>query len=190
MIKDYPDLIAEVSHRSGRGDVANRAGMYVGMAEKMLSRRLRLTDMITDAELTTNSSGLAELPEGCQELISVTVRGDRLERRPLAALLDGTRAGYSVQARSLKSSVRQSPHQIVYFDAVPSLETHNVTWLLDREPELYLQAVLFQVHTGSNAIEQAQATAGYLAGLIDDANSADSKLRHAGTIVTLGRNTP
>ena len=49
MINDYPELIAEVSARSGATDVVNRAKMFVGMAEKMLSKRLRLAGMETAA---------------------------------------------------------------------------------------------------------------------------------------------
>lgn len=190
MISDYPELVTEVSHRSKRTDIVNRASMYVGMAEKMLSKRLRLADMMTDGELTTDSNGLADLPTDCQELAQVVVHACKLSKRPLNTILSGAKAGYAITGQKLKSSFRLTPHQIVYFGAVPSLEANGTTWLLEREPELYLQAVLFQVYTGNNDIEQAQATAGYLSGLIDDANTADYAARLSGTRVNLGRNTP
>ncbi|MBO6507979.1 MAG: hypothetical protein JJ979_05770 [Roseibium sp.] len=190
MIADYPELIAEVSHRSKRSDVVNRAAMYVGLAERMLSKRLRLSEMLAEVEATTDSSGLADLPDGYQEMKTVTVHDCELRRRPLNLILTKAKAGYAIQARKIKSSFRSTPHQLVYFGAVPSLEANNTTWLLDLEPELYIQAVLFQIYTGNNEIEQAQATAGYLSGLIDDANDADAAARHSGTVVSLGGNTP
>lgn len=190
MINDYPELIAEVSARSGAAGIVNRAKMFVGMAEKMLSRRLRLANMETSAELTTDANGSVNLPADYQEIRSIRVDKSDIERKPLDVVLEGRQCGYAIQARVLKSTRKSKVHQLVYYAAVPGLETANTNWLLDDEPELYLQAVLFQVYTASNDIGKAQATAGYLGELIDAASDADHMNRHAGTRINLGNVVP
>lgn len=190
MINDYPELIAEVSTRSGATNVVNRAGMFVGMAEKMLSKRLRLANMETAIDLTTDSNGSVNLPTDYQEMRSIRVDNRDIERKPLGVVLDGRQCGYAIQAKVLKSTYKSKAHQLVYYAAVPGLEAANTSWLLNEEPELYLQAVLFQTYTANNEIEKAQATAGYLGGLISAANEADHMNRHAGTRINLGKVVP
>ncbi len=190
MINDYPELIAEVSTRSGVSDVVSRAKMFVGMAEKALSKRLRLANMETATELTTDESGCVDLPADFQEMRSIRVNQQDIERKPLGVVLEGRQSGYAIQAKVLKSTYTSTAHSLVYYAAVPDLEADNTSWLLDDEPELYLQAVLFQVYTANNEIEKAQATAGYLGGLINAANGADHMNRHAGTCINLGNIVP
>ena len=71
MIQDYAELIAEVTTRSSVSDVATRAKMHVGMAENMLSKRLRTSDMETAVVLTTDADGLAALPSDYAEMRSI-----------------------------------------------------------------------------------------------------------------------
>lgn len=186
MINDYPELIAEVSARSGVTDVVNRAGMFVGMAEQMLSKRLRLGGMETAAELTTDASGSVALPVDYQEMRSIRISSGVVPRRSLDVILADRQCGYAVQGKVLKSTYKSTAHQLVYYATVPGLEAANTSWLLDDEPELYLQAVLFQVYTANTDIEKAQATAGYLGSLIEAANEADHMNRHVGTRINLG----
>lgn len=190
MISDYPELISEATHRSQRSDVVNRAAMYVGMAEKMLSKRLRLTDMLTETTLTTDSSGNVDQPADYQEMSTVHVNGCQIYKKPLAKIIDGTEDGYAVLKSTIRSSYKSMDHDAIYYASLPSLEAANTSWLLDLDPELYVQAVLFQIYTGNNDIEKAQATAGYLAGLVEAANDADLAARISGTHVSLGGNTP
>ena len=190
MINDYPELIAEVSARSGATDVVNRAKMLVGMAEKMLSKRLRLSGMETAVELTTDANGSVNLPDDYQEMRDIRVNDCLLDRKPLAVILDGYQRGYAVQGGALISSYKSTAHDLVYYASMPSLEANSTNWLLDDEPELYLQAVLFQVYTANNEIDKAQATVGYLAALIEEAHQADHMNRHAGTKINLGNLTP
>ena len=186
MICDYPELIAEICARSGVSDVANRAGMLVGMAERMLSKRLRLAGLETGVEATTGEDGLAYLPGDYQEMRSVHVGARSLERLPLDVVSAGRREGYAVQGKKLRSTQASTPHRLVYYAGVPSLEVNNTNWLLDEEPELYLQAVLLQVYLAENDLEKVEATAGYLTSLIEAANRADHMKRLAGTRINFG----
>ena len=186
MIRDYSELIAEVCARSGVSDVANRAAMLVGMAERMLSKRLRLAGMETGVEATTGADGLAYLPADYQEMRSVHVGRKPLERLPLDAALAGRREGYAVQGKTLRSTRASTPHRLIYYAGVPSLEANDTSWLLDEEPELYLQAVLLQVYLATSALDKIEATAGYLTSLIEAANRADHMKRLAGTRINFG----
>lgn len=185
MIQDYSELIAEVSARSGISDVVNRAAQLTGMAENMLSKRLRLAGMETEVELTTSSTGTVALPDDYREMRLVSVSDRTLNRRPLGLIRQGG-CGYAVQGKILHSSFKGTAHTCIYYAALPSLEANDTNWLLDDEPEIYLHAVLFQAYTAGNNLEQAQATAGYLGALIDAANNADHLARHAGTRINLG----
>ena len=75
MIRDFADLIAEVTVRTDRPDVAGRAAMLVGLAERALSKRLRLADMETVAALTTDAGGVAALPVDYEAMRTVDIAG-------------------------------------------------------------------------------------------------------------------
>ncbi len=187
MISDYPELIAEVAERSGVSDVATRAKMYVGMAEKALSKRLRLAEQEKSVELVTDATGAVDLPADFEEIRTILV-GDRyIDRKPLEVILRGRQTGYAVEGRVLKSSHALTAHQLVYYASLPGLEANNTNWLLDDEPEIYLHAVLFQVYTAKNDIARAEATAAYLAGLIEAANRAATMKRIGATRVNFAR---
>ena len=190
ILADYSELVAEATERSGVSDVANRAGMLVGMAEKMLSKRLRLSSMETVIRLRTDAGGRAELPGDFSEMSFVRVGDATLARKPMVALLEGGAHGYATQGKLLRSSHKAAEHVCSYFAALPSLEKNGSNWLLEEEPEIYVHAVLFQIYTASDQIEKASLTAGYLASLIDEANGADYMKRRAGAIVSLGRIAP
>lgn len=50
MINDFAELIGEVTERTGVSDVANRAGMHVGLAEEYIRKALHIgsVDLIAD----------------------------------------------------------------------------------------------------------------------------------------------
>jgi len=190
MIRDYPELISEVSRRSGVTDVANHAAMYVGMAETALSKMLRVGEMETAAEVTTDANGDATLPTDYAEMRSILIGTREVERKSLPLVLAGSVCGYAVQGKTLKSTFKSTTHSCVYYAAIPSLDTANTNWLLESEPEIYLQAVLKQIYIAKTDVERASATATYLAGLIEDANTAARTARLTGTRISLGNIVP
>ena len=180
MINDYAELITEAAHRTGVTDVASRAKMYVGMAEKALSKRLRVADMEAETTLATDNLGRVDLPDDYVAARAVFVNKAELPRKAFSQIRQERACGYVIQGSVLHSSERETDHDLAYYAAIPSLEANNTNWLLDAEPELYLQAVIFQVYTAKSDLEKAQATAGYLNALIEGVTQQDTVARYAG----------
>lgn len=180
MINDYAELIAEASQRTGVTDVASRARMCVGMAEKALSKQLRVADMETETTLTTDSLGRADLPDDYIAARAVFVNTAELPRQSLSQIRQGRACGYVIQGSALQSSEAETAHDLAYYAAIPSLEENDTNWLLEAEPELYLHAVIFQIHTAMNDLEKAQVTAGYVGLLIEGLLQSDRVARFAG----------
>lgn len=96
MIADYAELVTEVAHRSGVTDVANRATMFVGMAEEYMRKALRIgsVDLIADFDgLATADTNwlLEESPETYLDAVLFQVyraEGDHDRAAPVRALLD------------------------------------------------------------------------------------------------------
>lgn len=187
MINDYAELITEAAHRTGVTDVASRAKMYVGMAEKALSKRLRVADTEAETTLTTNSLGRVGLPDDYIAARAVFVNKDELPRKSFSQIRQERACGYAIQGSVLHSSERETDHDLAYYAAIPSLEANDTNWLLDAEPELYLQAVVFQIYTAVNDLEKAQTTAGYLDILIEDFLRSDRVARYAGAKIAAPR---
>ena len=180
MLSDYSELIAEASHRTGVTDVASRTKMYVGMAENALSKRLRVAEMEADAVLTTDATGTVDLPSEYVMARAVFVGKAELVRKTLSQIKQDRACGYVIQGGKFVSSETETEHSLAYYAAIPSLEVNNTNWLLDQEPELYLQAVMFQIYTAANDLEKAQATAAYLNALLQGVTSNDHAARYAG----------
>lgn len=180
MIADYSELIAEATERSGVSGVANRASMFVGMAEHALSKRLRVADAEVLTTLTTDIAGRASLPSDFQMERQVFVPPNtELVSRPLALIQSqfSRSEGYAISGRELVSSERETPHEVIYYASIPSLAINGSNWLLEREPEIYLHAVLHQIYVFQSDVDRAQATAGYLDQLVFDFLAADRSAR-------------
>ena len=180
MINDYAELITEAAHRTGVTDVASRAKMYVGMAEKALSKRLRVADMEAETTLPTDSLGRVDLPDDYIAARAVFVNTAELPRQSLSQIRQEHASGYVIQGSVLQSSETETDHDLAYYAAIPSLEANDTNWLLKTAPELYLHAVMFQIYTGTNDLEKAQVTAVYLNILIEEFQNSDRVARYAG----------
>lgn len=154
---DFAELVTEAQIRSGVTDVASRAEHYVRSAERMLEKRLKVGAMERVATLTADSSGVLTLP------------ADFLQWRTTGT---GAISGAGV--------MEYRPGQVVdvqYYARLPSI-IDGPNWLSDAEPEIYIQAVLFQIYTGNGMAEQALATNTLLAGLIQQVEEADVRARY------------
>lgn len=186
MIADYSELIAEVSEMTGVSDVATRAKRYVDFAEKAMSKRLRMSEMEAEATATT-VDGKVDLPDDFVEMRQVRVNNCELYHSTILSVRNDEVYGYAIQGKQIVSTKKNHDHELLYYATVPSLAASETgtTWLLEAEPELYMHAVAFQVYTFKGMLEQAQMTAGYIAGLIGEANENARKARFTGTSISL-----
>ncbi|MBT8152750.1 hypothetical protein KMP13_02325 [Epibacterium ulvae] len=187
MITDYSELVAEVTERSGVSGVANRAAMFVGLAERALSKRLRVADAETVATLTTDAEGRTGLPSDFEMVRQIFVPpGIELPARPLASIQSqfSRVEGYAIRGPELVSSKRETAHEVIYYASIPSLVTNGSNWLLEREPEIYLHAVLHQIYVFGTDVERAQVTASYLDQLVSEFLAADRSARYGQMRIT------
>ena len=185
MINDYPELIAEVIARTGLEGVPERAAMYVGMAEKLLQKSLRVPGMEGEATITTDANGVAALPSDFLGMRYVSVAGKKLPKLAFGVVDRASRTGYAIQGGNLKSTKKGADHECAYYKTLPSLVTNNTSWLLDEEPEMYVQAVLFQVQSGAGDLEKAKIAFEYLNHLITLANDIAKEHTYRGIRTTL-----
>lgn len=181
MIADYAELIAEVSQRTGQTDVASRAAMFVGMAERVLSRRLRVADAEATATVASDAFGVVDLPDDYIAPRALFIGDRELRRLSLAEQQVGNSCGYAVQGGKLLSSEAEADHVLHYYAALPSLEANDTNWLLESDPETYLQAVMFQVYSATGDVEKAQITDAYMQTLIERIVTADNVARYSQT---------
>lgn len=124
---DYPELVLEAALRSGAPEIPARAVHFVTQAERDLEKVLRVRQMEAMATLTADADGKATLPADF-----------------LAARTDGKRSwpvsGDDILARP------DETFDLTYYAKLPSVVTNGTNWLLDLEPEIYVQAVLAQIY--------------------------------------------
>lgn len=166
---DFPELLTEVQARSGVTDVVSRGEHFVRTAERALEKRLRVGAMESTATLATDADGWATLPADYLALItdqSALVRGGRV----LSGVKDGT-------------------IDVEYYARIPSIIAAP-NWLSEAEPELYIQAVLFQVFVANGLVEQATATLALIEGLASAVERADVMARYGARHIALSGPQP
>lgn len=119
---DYPELVLEAALRSGIPEFPARAEHFVRQAERDLEKALRVGQMEATASLTANSDGEAPLPVDYLAAIS-----------PCLVISGGNIITAPDQAFDLN-----------YYAKLPSVITNSTNWLLELEPEIYINAVLLQ----------------------------------------------
>ena len=189
-MKDYSELIAECAQRTNMNNLVERAEMFSDMAVRTLSRRLRLVEQETEATLTTNQNGDAELPQDFEEMKGVFVNGKKIQRASLASMYDPyERDIYAIAGRKLKSKYTQTQHQCHYFASIPKLSQPD-NFLVQKEPEICLYALLFQAFAANGDIDKAAQAASWLDRLVQEANDNDQSKRQGGVRVNLAAIAP
>jgi hypothetical protein len=208
MIVDYVDLIVRATDESGIAGVPVHADRFVRLAEVSLNQKLRVGDMEATTVLTTDSNGDATLPTDFlierdlyidaqnQPMCKVTAQ-DFNSRNTYARHI------YYITGNTLKTSDSETDITLDYYQSLPGLEANDTNWLLQKDPELYLAAVLVQIYqwqsrrTSATEVEKAgtiasvqQVTERQLNKLIDDLNEDDKARRLTRTTVNIGGATP
>lgn len=181
MISDYPELIAEVTHRTGEASVPTRAAIYTGMAETSLNRALALSDMEATTTLTLDALGEADLPADFLRMRLVK-RGDHsLDSYDLHAIKIKTRYGYAIQNGKIITSFPNADIDAYYYQKLPPLVTNSTNWLLASAPDVYLHAVMHQVFVAMLDADRALAASTFLQALLTDLTRADAIKRFSNT---------
>lgn len=168
---DYPELVAEVTDRTGHADVATRAAMFVNMAEARLNTMFRTQD--ATATITASSTGALTLPSDYARPRLVTVAGREAFPRPIDAILDGTKQGYAISGAQMLTSFPSQAVTIRYYTRLPSLVTNSTNWLIELDPEIYLYAVMAQVFAFKMEADKAALATGQLMLLVDQRKTDD-----------------
>jgi len=161
---DYTELLVEARERSGIPGMIDRGPYYVRNAERMLEKALKVGAMEKCVTLITDDQGNADLPDDFLEL-----------RRDEDAKVNGA---------TLETNVPLGTLDIRYYAKLPSVETYGTNWLLDAEPELYMQAVLYQVYASNGRPQEAAAALQIAQAMAEAVTNADIRARFLSRAVT------
>ena len=164
---NYSDLVVECAMRCGVPEFPARAGHYVQQAERDLEKVLSVGQMEAVADLSTDGDGIAPLPADFSRLRAVHGNG--------SLAISGADAWTGVPSGTVR---------IYYYARLPGLEANGTNWLLDTDPEIYIQAVLAQVYA-SRLDERAAPTVQTLQSRIDALRRADKISRFGGQIIDI-----
>lgn len=175
-IPDYPTLLTTVGDWLDRDDLADKIPVFVQMAEALFNRELRTPDMESSVTFTmTTESG--DLPSDYLAMRSIYIEGS--PDRPLRGMaptaihseFDGS-AGIPVAYCLVGGGITLIPPPasataltMDYFARIDGLSSVMPTnWVLDKHPDLYLYATLFNAEA---YLDNAQR-AGQWKALLDD----------------------
>lgn len=154
-ITNYTDLQSTIADWLHRDDLTGSIPTFIQLAEKQMSRELRLKNQET--EVTDTASSTIALPSDYVEAISlvVTIGGqdyplmqkDRFSASPLVNS-SSIPSYYTIEGSNLvlaPEPTTDTTYTLQYYASVPALSGGSPTnWLLTAHPDLYLYAVLTQ----------------------------------------------
>ena len=159
---DYAELIVEVALRCGLPEIPARAAHFVTQAERDLQKVLRVRQMEAEATVTTDADGKAAIPADYLALRDIIDNGS-----------------IAVVGDEFWTETVEGDVTVQYYAALPSVVTNMTNWLLDEEPEIYINAVLLQIYTAAGD-PRAQPTAAILAERVAGLKRADKLARYSG----------
>ena len=151
---DYGQLIAEVTDRSGYSIAAN-ARLYVQLAEIEIANSLSTGSNEVMRTVTTDASGVAELPTGFNSMRLVTANDSPVPELPLAAVKRGF--GYAIRAGKMVSSYISTAHTLYYYTGLDSINDIGTNWVLEQWPAVYIEALLVQVYRAKSDEKESAA---------------------------------
>ncbi len=179
------------------GDDAQNANRvdFITLAEAYFNRTLRHTAMEEQTTLTTDSSGLATLPDDYLAIRSVRYSGQPLRELKALSLgtanrlspydATGTVFGYvitsisNVQTLRLVDPLSSADLIVTYFEKIPALsDTQTTNWLLDLAPDAYFYRALAEAYTWRQSAEKALAFMARADQALDQITSLDERGRY------------
>lgn len=166
---DYPELIAEVTERSGESAVAVKARLFLRLAEAEINKKLRVSGNEETASITTDGDGEARLPDDFSALRMIVMGGRELSAGTFQSLatLGQLSNGYSVRGGTLVTAWPNADMTLYYYAKVPDLSLTGTNWLIEADPAIYIYAMLEQVYLAASDAEKALAARSMLNDLIE-----------------------
>lgn len=184
---DYPELIAEVTERSGESGVALRAKMHLDMAEAAINKVLRVAENEADEALTTNADGEVNLPDDflavktllstTWELLPADWKDIKINRLGNVITPIGARGCYAIKGKRLYTTFADTDLTLYYYAALQPLDLTGTNWLIESDPEIYIYAMLRQVFMAKLDAEKAAAAQSIFDSLIKGKVRSDYRAR-------------
>lgn len=167
-----------------RTDVASNVDDFIDLAEANFNQNLRCREMVTETDLSP-TAGVFTLPSDYLRWRNVTELAS--SRRVLSyitkeradELYSDRTAGLGCDFTVVGSSIRVYPTitndiELTYYQQIPALDDSNTTnWLLDRYPNVYLEAAQMEAYRYFKMDEDYQLSAARVAAMIDRINIED-----------------
>ena len=182
---DYPELIAELTDRTGESTVATRAKMHLTMAESVINKVLRVAENAASEILTTDTDGKATLPDDFQSVRMVVIAECEAQSLTFASvtlphfLPRLTSHGYAIRGGQILTTAPNMDVTLYYYAKVPPLDETGSNWLIETDPEIYLYAMMRQVFMSKLDAEKSQAAQAIFDSLIAARIRADALARFA-----------
>jgi hypothetical protein len=192
--QDYLDLRIGVSEHVGNRAISDVFPRLVKLAETTLNKKLRTRKQMTTATLTF-TNGVAALPTGCLEIISLFGPNKEPLRATSLADVQFPRSSYGQYAIDNLNVViygLTGTRNLRYFAALPTLTTSPTTsnWLLADHPQVYLYAVGFEAAKFLRDPELAAMTDQLFSNALDEIKIDDDRTRWANGVVRMQAATP
>ena len=171
-MKDYAELIVSVASITGDTQVPDYAATLTAIAERKLSRVLRVRQATEEMTKTTNATGEITLPRGLVDVIYVFDEdGNRMYPAPLSHIKgkhQNKQDIFSLSGNRMYTNQESKKIDITYYEELPGLSDHGCNWLLEQAPDIYLQALLQEVAIKNSDYESAMTISSYLQGLVSE----------------------
>lgn len=180
---DYPELIAELTDRTGDSSVATRASMYLTMAESAINKDMRVAESESVEYLVTDSDGKATLPSDFSmvRMVKLGARKADLVDFPVVTIAPFSTLpvalSYAVQGNQILTNTPGTEITLYYYAKLQRLDITGTNWLIESDPAIYIYAMLVQIFEAKMEAEKAMAAQAKLDRLIEERRRADSIIR-------------
>jgi len=174
-----------------RADLESAITTFIQFAHARINRDLRVAAMLTTATGTVSSNTIT-LPTDCRKVQSVIVSDREIHPLPPESLQDAT-AGAPVLGYVVIGDVLQivggsgdEDYSLTYFQALPD-PADEVSWLLVREPALYLYAALIEASPYLQDDERVMICVSQYKTILDQIHAEDVGIRYGNAPTALLR---
>jgi len=187
----YSELKTSIAGWTKRADLTSVLDDFIDLAESVMNRELRLSEMETRATITADAEYIA-LPTGAREFRNVQVNTTPVQtvtyRTPQQ--MDAANTGETGTPRfytiignefQLYPVPTSSTLEVTYYKALTPLDDTNTTnFLLTSHPEIYLHGCLAQACIYTKDAEGAALHGQEFARLIADLNRTSKRKKFSG----------